>query len=106
MDRSELSCSNVHKGCYERQYFGNDQLFQTCDENKVALPTFLIFEPEQVPSIRGESTVIVTRKITEMCNKLDNLMEQNFSKSKRVTDEVPTECISKPFNAVIVKTTK
>ena len=67
------------------------------------LSTFLIFEPEEVPSIPGKSTVIGTRKITEMCKKLDTLMEQNFSKSKHVTAEVPTEYISKPSYVVIFK---
>ena len=38
----------------------------------------LILEPEEIPSIPGESTVIVARKITEICNKVDILMEQNF----------------------------
>jgi len=80
---------------------GMMKLFQTCDGDKVALATFLIFEPEEpeVPSIPGESTVIVTRKITEMFKQLDILMEQNFSKSKHVT----AEYIFKPSYAVIVK---
>ena len=79
------------------------KLLQTCDDDKFALPTFLILEPEEVPSIQGESTMIVTRKITVMCNKLDILMEQNFSKSKLLTAEVPAEYISKPSKAVIAK---
>ena len=32
------------------------KLLQICDDDKVALPTFLIFEPAEVPSIPGEST--------------------------------------------------
>jgi hypothetical protein len=56
------------------------KLLQTCDDDKVALPTFLIFEPEEVPSIPGDSSVIVTRKITEMRNKLDILMKKTSRK--------------------------
>ncbi|KAK2712239.1 hypothetical protein QYM36_011056 [Artemia franciscana] len=77
------------------------KLFQACDDDKVALLTFLIFEPEEVPSIQSESTVIVTRKVMEICNKLDILVEQNFSKP--VTAEEPAEYISKPSYPAIVK---
>ncbi|KAK2722784.1 hypothetical protein QYM36_003099 [Artemia franciscana] len=76
---------------------------KTCDDDKVALPTFLMFEPEEVPSIPGESTVIFTRQIMEMCDKLDILMEQTFLKRKPVTGKVLAEYISKPSYAVIVK---
>ncbi|KAK2703499.1 hypothetical protein QYM36_018079 [Artemia franciscana] len=78
------------------------KLYQTCDDDKVALPTILIFEPE-VPSIPDESTVIVARKIMGICKKLDILMEQNFSKSRPVTGEVPAEYISKLSYAMTVK---
>jgi len=79
------------------------KLFQTGDEDKVALPTFPVFEPGKVPSIPGERTVNVTRKVMAMCNRLDILIEQNFSKSNLVTAEVSTEHNFKPSYAVIVK---
>ena len=79
------------------------KLLQTCDDDNIALPNLLIFQPEKVFSIPGETAVIVTHNFTERCNKLDILMEQNFSKSKPVTTEVPAEYISKSSYAVIVK---
>ena len=36
----------------------------------------LFFLPDEVPLILGESTVIIARKITKMCNKLNILMER------------------------------
>jgi len=56
------------------------KLFLTCNDNRVAVPTFLIFMPEEVPLILGESTVSVTHKITEMYNKLDILIEKLLEK--------------------------
>ena len=48
---------------------------QQCDEEKISLPRCVIFEPDEVPEIAGETSATLTRKVNELVVKLDNFVE-------------------------------
>lgn len=76
--------------------------FDLCDEKKVSLPRFVIFEPDQVPIVPGETTATLTRKLNEFYMEFKSFAEQQSVKT------VPHHSASmivpeKPTYAVVVK---
>ena len=49
-----------------------------CDERKVVLPRFDIFEPDEVPVVAGEKTATLTRKDNELCLNFNNLVDSEI----------------------------
>ena len=53
------------------------KLLKYCDEKKIALPKYVIYEPDEVPIVPGEVSAVITRKVNEMCSKLESFIERD-----------------------------
>lgn len=81
--------------------------FDTCDEKRVSLPRYVIFEPDQVPIVPGEITATLTRKLNEFYMEFKSFAE-NSSATTAVPPHPPeTSCAStgrpKALYSVVVK---
>ena len=45
-----------------------------CDKNSVELPKFVIYEPDEVPTIPGEASATLTRKVNDLCLECKNFV--------------------------------
>ena len=61
--------------------------FDLCDEKKISLPQYLIFEPDQVPCVPGETTATLTRKANELYMDFKSFAEHN--KARPVVQTIP-----------------
>jgi len=75
------------------------KVLELCEQRNVELPVFVIVEPDEVPICPGEIAAVITRKVTEVCNKLDNFM----NKDPPAPSIVPTVTETKPSYAVVLK---
>ena len=86
-----------------------------CDKNNVQLPKFVIYEPDEVPSIPGEVTATLSRKVNDLCLEFRNFVSaQSYAvPSMSATTEVSINSVSinnghahvstKPSYAVVLK---
>ena len=78
--------------------------FDLCDEKKISLPQYLIFEPDQVPCVPGETTATLTRKVNELYMEFKSFAEHH--KARSVVQTSGNETSPHPQNlpySVIVK---
>jgi hypothetical protein len=77
-----------------------------CDEKKIALLKFVIYEPDEEPIIPGEVTATLTRKLNEVCSSVEDL-KQHITTLKSQTSFVPqvpsVTSQPKPTYSVILK---
>ena len=59
------------------------KLLKYCDEKKIALPKYVIYEPDEVPIVPGEVSAVITRKVNEMCSKLESFIERDRPPAQR-----------------------
>ena len=76
-------------------------IFEKCDEKQIPLPRFVLYEPDEVPVIAGESSATLTRKVNELCVKFDNYVLSKRNPLPSLS-QAPTQS-SKPSFAVILK---
>ena len=53
------------------------KVLELCKQRNDELPVFAIVEPGEVPICPGEIAAVITRKVIEVCNKLDNFMNKD-----------------------------
>ena len=75
--------------------------FEKCYEKQIPLPHFVLYEPDEVTVIAGESSATLTRKVNELCVKFDNYVLSKRNPLPSVS-QAPTQS-SKPSFAVILK---
>lgn len=76
------------------------KILKECDLKSVELPTFVIAEPQEVPSCGSQISAFVTRNINEMNTKLDSLIARNKDST---THSLPTQAPTSSTYAVILK---
>ena len=80
------------------------QAFDLCDEKKISLPQYLIFEPDQVPCVPGETTATLTQKVNELYMEFKSFAEHHKARSVVQTiPEMKPPPPAKPSYSVIVK---
>lgn len=52
-----------------------------CDKNSVELPKFVIYEPDEVPTIPGEASATLTRKVNDLCLEFKNFVSMAKAQS-------------------------
>ena len=55
------------------------KILEKCAERQILLPRFVIYEPDEVYVIPGEMSATLTRKVNELCLKLDNFIQTQRS---------------------------
>ena len=73
-----------------------------CDDNKVNLPCFVIYEPDEVPVIAGEISATLTRKVNELSAKFDSFV-RSASQSQPAASSVPLQTATVSTYAVVLK---
>ena len=84
-----------------------------CDKNSVALPKFVIYEPENVPTIPGQASATLSRKINDLCLEFKNFVSTAKahslccpSASSVPGSAIPVTVNPQPSYAVVLKMPK
>ena len=72
---------------------------ELCEQRNVELPVFVIVEYDEVPTCPGEIAPVITRKVTEVCNKPNNFI----NKDPPARSIVPTVIEKNPSHAAVQK---